>query len=263
MRSSRLWLASASVALLLAGAARADKLGEVLPTREEDAQSEEEGAAESAGEVSGEENELVGADADLASGRFQLGLRTGFALGLGKIEGGAGGTELGDAATGQLPIWVDVGFRITPNWYAGAYASWGFVLAKSESTPARDFVCDGEADCSGQSLRYGLQGQYHFAPGRTSFWLGLGIGGESVQIDQTDAGVTWTAEASGIEFANLQLGVDFPTGESSTAGLFTALTVSQYANRSVETGSSPSSGGISNQELHHWIFVGLRGTTDF
>lgn len=262
MTIRRPWLAASACLLLAASHAWAEAVGEVLPTREEDAQSEEEGAAASAAEVSGDDAELVGADAELASGRFQLGLRTGFALGLGKIEGGATPAELGDAATGQLPVWVDLGFRITPNWYAGAYLSWGFVLAKSETAPTREYVCEEGTACSGQSLRYGVQGQYHFAPGRTSFWLGLGVGAETLQIDQTEAGVTWTAEASGFEFANLQLGVDFPTGEASAVGLFSALTLGQYDRRSVTAGSSMASGGIASKELHQWLFVGVRGTSD-
>lgn len=211
-------------------------------------------------------------------GKFQVGLRTGYSIFAGKLYEPAvlvfGGMSLsGDptgqnrAVSGQVPIWLDAGYQLTPNLMLGLYGQYGFVTLKSD--------CPG---CSAHDLRFGIQGQYRFLPtGSADPWVGLGVGYESLSLSQKVPSVTDSqgngtplptaidGTFSGWEIANLQGGVDFRLVPAFTLGPFVSVSFDEFTHSSIDFHSSTfpsSSGSIGSKALHEWITLGAKGTFD-
>ena len=188
-------------------------------------------------------------------GKFKLGLRLGYAVPAGKIDGDqtAGtvtvpGVKLGDETSGQVPIWIDAGYMVTPNVLVGLYGQYGFVSVKN---------CDTGVSCSAHDLRIGVQGQYHIMPSESvDPWLGLGIGYESLGTSRSAAGMSQDGSLSGWEFLNLQGGVDFLATSAFTVGPFLSISLDQFSSASVGSVSAD----ITNKALHEWITFGAKGT---
>src|SRR5262245_53684103 len=89
------------------------------------------------------QEESAGASAavstDDAGGKFHIGVRTGYGIPLGNAQGG--GTEtvggvtvtteerpLNDVYSGMIPIWLDLGYFVTPNIMVGVYGHYGIGL---------------------------------------------------------------------------------------------------------------------------------------
>jgi len=103
--------------------------------------AQEEGPAEEpAPQASANTSVVADANAGESSAadekKFRLGLRLGYALPPGDA---AEGVKLSDGLSGQIPIWLDVGYMVTPNMLVGLYGQYGFAQVKS---------CDDGADCS-------------------------------------------------------------------------------------------------------------------
>src|SRR3954470_9642976 len=109
------------------------------------------------------------ARADGATG-LAIGLRTGYALPAGKIGTTSDqfqGGDLSDSVTGMIPLWIDLGYRFTPNLTVGGFFQYRFGFLNKDNN--RD--CDG---CSVHDLAFGATAQYHFMPGeRFDPWAGL------------------------------------------------------------------------------------------
>lgn len=101
---------------------------------------------------------------------LDLGARLGYGIPLGKAIGGPGpGNALSDGITGQVPIWIDAGYRFTPNVMAGAYFQYGFAFVKD---------CPSGASCSAHDIRLGIQAQYRIQP--TEKWTpGWALGSDT------------------------------------------------------------------------------------
>src|SRR5438105_4003214 len=78
-------------------------------------------AAEAAG---AEASASAGTTGGYADKKIRLGLRLGYALPMGNLAEGA---KLGDGISGQIPIWIDAGYMVTPNILLGLYGQYGFV----------------------------------------------------------------------------------------------------------------------------------------
>ena len=184
----------------------------------------------------------VSSGSAFADKKIRLGLRLGYAFAMGSSQEG---TKMSDGTSGQVPIWIDAGYMVTPNIMLGLYGQYGFVLLKD---------CN---DCSAHDLRFGIQGQYHLAPAASMDpWLGLGVGYEILSTSQTAQGITVSGDVKGFEFLNLQGGADFKVADALTVGPFLSFSLGQY--------SSISSGGLSadidKTALHEWLTVGVKGT---
>ena len=189
-----------------------------------------------------------------------LGVRLGYGIPLGEAAENA---DLNDLVTGQVPIWIDAGYRITPNWVVGLYFQYGFAFLA-------DNVCPSGTDCSAHAIRVGLQGQYRFMPReKVNPWLGLGIGyewlGGSVSIPSPVGSVDVSLDAHGFEFVNFQGGADFQVGDGIGIGPFLSFSLGEYSRGSFDvTGPATASGSddIENQALHEWLTLGVRGAFD-
>ncbi len=201
---------------------------------------------------------------DIYSGGFELGLRTGFGFPMGQIQELRTGerSPLGDGIHGQIPIWLDLGWRITPRWMVGVYGSYGFILVKeaAEGEPG----CPASESCSGANWRFGAQAQFHFLPyASVDPWVGAGLGYELHRLTRSGGARDATSQLRGWEFLNLQAGVDFPSDSGSAFGLFVGYTMGQFTHYSGTYGGQEESGEISRVATHQWLMLGLRGTKVF
>jgi outer membrane protein W len=227
-------------ALLFAGVASAqDGPGAAEPAAVDSAATPGSGPAEATpSDVRAEVNPSVAPSVDAAPGRFVIGLRLGYALPMGSA---AKNDKMSDNASGMIPIWLDLGYMISPNIMFGAYGQYGLVSLKN---------CNG--DCSARDLRLGLQGQYHFSPTeKFDPWFGLGIGYE--KLSSTRSGRD--ESLGGFEFVNLHAGMDYKVSPALGVGPFISFSLGQY--------SSASAGDISvdipEKALHQWLTLGIRG----
>src|SRR5262245_12481435 len=85
---------------------------------------------------------------------FELGVRTGYALPFGKMDDQS--TDVRETISGQIPVWLDVGYRVTPNLVLAAYGQLGIGLFKND--------CPSGASCSAKDWRFGLAARYHIQP---------------------------------------------------------------------------------------------------
>jgi hypothetical protein len=182
---------------------------------------------------------------------FQLGLRTGFGLPLG----------LSSIFNGQLPIWVDAGYRINPNFYVGAYFQYGIAFVnKSDGCSSPGW------SCSGSDIRFGANVHYHVLPA-ASFdpWVGLGFGYEFSNFFSSHEGTTARLGFKGFEFVNLQVGGDYRLSRAFGVGPFASFSIGQY-DFATEIVPGPSAmllwGDVMDKAIHEWLVLGLRGVYD-
>jgi len=177
-----------------------------------------------------------------AEKKIRLGLRLGYAIPLGDLGEGA---KMSDGISGQIPIWLDAGYMVTPNILIGLYGQYGFVQTKDCSS------------CSAHDIRFGLQGQYHVSPAESvDPWLGVGFGYEVLGFSQTVRGVESSGSFKGFEFLNLQGGADFKVADAFTVGPFLSFSLGQYSKVS----SGDFSADIEQTALHQWLTFGAKGT---
>lgn len=187
---------------------------------------------------------------------FELGARLGFALPLGN---GVQDGKMSDALNGAVPVIVDLGYRINPHFYIGAYGQAGYGL------PANDSCGKSGVSCSAQSYRLGVNAHYHFTP-EASFdpWIGVGTGYEWLHQSAEGGGLTASSTFSGFEIVNVQVGGDYHLSPNASIGPFASFALSQYSNQSAalngQDAQIPSS--IEHTALHEWLTIGIKGTFD-
>jgi hypothetical protein len=225
-------------------------------------QSAEESSEEPKEEAKVEESASV-SSADL-EGKVVLGLRLGFGLFLGSTTGDAEAI----AFSNKIPIWIDAGYKFTPNLMIGLYGQYA---------PAGVKDCFSNAECSASVMRFGAQVQYEFSPeGPIDPWVGLGIGYEIASatitvtepvdpLDPSLGNITREAEFEfkGFEFANLQAGFDYKVSPGFGIGPFLSFSLGRYASgeqtASAAGVSATRSGGVTNKTMHEWFVIGVRG----
>jgi hypothetical protein len=201
------------------------------------------------------------ATADETPIALELGARLSFGYPLGNVDAPAtiGGASVKDpldqTAAEIAPVWFDFGFRVASRWYVGLSAS----IAPGWAGGALNREC---ASCTLLDLRAGVDVHYHLRPGLLwDPWFGGGLGYEWLNVSESEG----TLQASGLELANLQAGLDYLLGPVFSVGPFVALTAAEYSSKSVSAGSTGSPGSESSSQsldkaLHGWFVIGLRGT---
>jgi hypothetical protein len=210
------------------------------------------------------------------SGRLHLGLRTGFGVPLGKYaEVRTQATlrdedvnALGDDTYGVIPLWFDVGYRFREHFMLGGYFMFGVVLPKTaRASDPLGGGCPEGFDCAASGVRFGLQGQYAFAPGAVmNPWLGLAVGYERIQTElqgqlfgiDLDASSTY----SGPDLLQLQVGLDFRSSELLALGPFVAASAMQYTSCSLTLAGEESSCELDDGGWHGWLVLGARGALE-
>jgi hypothetical protein len=176
---------------------------------------------------------------------FDLGLRLGYALPMGKVDND---DDLSDGVTGQIPLQIDALYRVNSQYAFGAYAAYGFAFVS-------DNICGPGTSCSGSVLRVGLQGTIRFSvPGTFIPWVGAGIGYEELKLKVSAGGLSQSVTVSGFELLNLQAGGEFLSSSDFAVGPFVSLSFGQYrsASGAVEM-------DIEDKGIHEWFQIGIRG----
>ena len=192
---------------------------------------------------------------------FDAGLRAGYGVPFGKATG-AGTRDMNEGITGIVPWWVDVGYRLTPNVFVGAYFQYGIGFVGSGLSD----LCDiNGVDCSTRSIRLGGQVHYHFVPeGRADPWLGYGFGYEWWNLGVRDPAEQLSTTARGLEFANFQAGLDFYAAPHYL-GPFVSFSLDQFDSVDACSGAPGATctvlgdGEVQEKSLHQWLLFGLRG----
>jgi hypothetical protein len=206
--------------------------------------------------------------------RFELGLRSGFGLPFGRYADvrqignfrDSNVNALSDDTHGAIPLWLDVGYRLTPALVLGVYALYGVVLPKAGAVgDPLGGGCPEGLDCTGGGVRFGVQAQYHFSPAAfVDPWLGLGVGYEwitsHVEGQVIGLPIDVRTEHSGPELLHLQGGVDLRTSAALAFGPFAALSLMQYTSCSAELDGRDSDCRLPDLAWHGWFVLGVRGT---
>ena len=174
---------------------------------------------------------------------FQLALRTGYSLPLGKAERNL---EMSDLASGQVPIFIEVGGKPIPYLFLGGYMGFGF------GGPAGFLknTCGGR--CSAGAFRIGIEAQAHILPGAfANPWVGYGIGLESVVVG---TGADDNIGFAGVELARFGAGVDFRLTKIFGLGPFVELSMGNYS--SISAGDLTAD--IAHTAMHEWLTFGAR-----
>ena len=175
---------------------------------------------------------------------FAMALRVGWGIPQGEQQDGV---DVGARSLGILPVWLDLGYRVTKHVLVGVYAHYAFAFLHS---------CPDGGSCSASDVRFGLQAQWHFgARHAVDHWIGLGAGFEI--YDEEVQGIT--RRYTGFEFANLQFGEDFSLGNRLGLGPFLSLSLGQFTHVEQTSGTRlVSDEEIAKKTLHLWAVIGLR-----
>lgn len=181
---------------------------------------------------------------------FELGVRTGYALPFGKMD--AKSTDVSDTISGQIPIWLDVGYRVTPSLVLAAYGQLGIGLFKDD--------CPSGASCSAKDWRFGVAARYHIQPAeKVDPWLSAGVGYEVFSISASAGGSSIDLSAKGWELANLQAGIDFQVSRDAYVGPFVSFSLDEITSESGSIGNLSASTSDFDKSLHEWLLIGVRG----
>jgi hypothetical protein len=176
------------------------------------------------------------------------------------------GQSFREAFDGHIPLRLDLGFRITPSLVVGVYGIYGVTFLSAQNP----FTCGGRKkdntdeaiDCKAGVLRAGLQVSYHFQPHElVDPWAAVGIGVESVTVEEPDTSRKLTAK--GLEFFNASLGLDVHIATNTTLGPFMQAALGKYTAVTYECGSVTSCTPLDNSKPaapggHQWYSGGLR-----
>ena len=188
---------------------------------------------------------------------FQMGLRTGYAIPMGKATD-ASGDDMSNLFGGQVPLFIEIGGKPSPNVFVGGYLGLGFGGTAGQLKTLCD---DAGATCTGISVRLGAEVQYHILPDASANpWIGYGIGFESTGVSITAGGQNGSETASGFEFAHFMGGVDFRVSRVFGLGPVVDFSVGQYSRLHAEFPNRPTrDDDITNKATHEWIAFGVRG----
>ncbi|MCU0657952.1 MAG: hypothetical protein MUF64_22630 [Polyangiaceae bacterium] len=196
-----------------------------------------------------------------ANETVQLGLRSlGWAIPFGRMS--RAGVPVSDTISGAFPMMLDLGGKISPRLFLGAYLGFNVGYAGD----AYSELCQRSVSCSANNVRLGLQAQLHLRPARRlNPWIGLGFGTEATtvtaetrinNITQTLGG---TSSFQGIEYLHMTLGLDFRAEEIYGYGPYVTFTTGSYETTTARnTSGTNRTRAIPDPSLHHWLTIGIR-----
>jgi hypothetical protein len=151
--------------------------------------------------------------------------------------------DASDAFGVMIPVTLDLGYRLTPHWYLGAYLSIGYVTGTN-----CDSIDTAVTSCSYTDYRFGFDVQYNILPDRMfQPWIGLGAGWEVAnQFQSDDVDGESQSSASGIEFGHVDVGLDWRFLDHDKLGVYFLTSFADY----------------DDGYVHEWYMVGLRWRHD-
>jgi hypothetical protein len=186
---------------------------------------------------------------------FDFGLRLGYALPFGGIDGD---DDISEGVSGAVPIVLEAGYRLTPDFTIGALFQYGVMQVKENDTTGCNTPGLG---CSGSVIRLGIEGIYNInIDGPFRPWVGIGTGYEWFTFAASGPGGEASLTARGFEFVTLQAGGDYRMSPNFALGPFVSFSLAQYASGTVEVpGGTSVTMDITDKKLHEWLQLGVRG----
>lgn len=186
--------------------------------------------------------------------QLSLGARIGYAKPTGQVVGGIASANESDFISQQVPVQIDLVYRLFLGFEVGVYGSYGF----SHGGVTGSTFCPSGVSCQTTNVyRAGGQVAYTLPTPLLKPWVGVGAGYEWATLARVG---TTNFGARGPEKVNFQVGVDLALPHLRV-GPFVTLTEGDYAIT-----SSPTSGVISSSvpstANHSWLYYGLRFRVD-
>lgn len=224
--SSYRWAAlAASLVCLSTGAAHGQSAQTASPSQSESA----------APRPLGDATELPGLD---------LSVRMGFDRPFGDLQKGA---PLRDGLSGAVPLVFEMGIRSNRNVSVGFSFEWAPVQVRNcpyrEPCSARDYRFNAEAIFTART-RSGVDP-----------WIGAGIGYEWLDVAE-GFGPDNDERITGWTYGVIQAGAELRLGRQFALGPFASLSVGEYSSES----NASYAADFTDQALHEWLQLGLRGT---
>jgi len=185
--------------------------------------------------------------------QLSIGLRAGYAKASGDLAKIGGETvSQEDFVSSQIPIQLDLDYRLFLGLTAGVYASYGF---GDVSDAAAGCSATG-VSCTGRIIRAGVQATFTFPVPLLKPWIGAGFGYEWARVGRSNAKAL---TASGLEAFNGQLGLDLDLGYLRV-GPFLTYTLGKYGADTLSDGVV----GTADVEAarHGFLYYGLRVRID-
>ena len=188
---------------------------------------------------------------------FQLALRTGIALPFGSVNGG---TAMSDAFSAQAPLLLDLGWKVIPNLFVGAFGG----AAVGGAAGQVDTTCQNlGVSCVGVAYRFGIVAEWNFRPDKTvNPWAGYGVGYEIGSSSGDSAKNSVSNSVSGFDYAHLLGGVDFRLQDWFGIGPFVDAAIGSYDVAKNETNQGgrvlDRGGAVTDKAIHIWLTLGVR-----
>lgn len=186
---------------------------------------------------------------------FELGVRIAYGIPMGGATKAQSSldedVDLSDVVAGLLPIQLDLGYRINNHLFVGGYGSYAFGFKPD--------LCDetGAPECDSPSqVRVGGQVLFNILPvtHAMSPWIGAGIGYEWLN------GPVFDGQLHGMEFFNVQAGVDFRLADHMRLGPYAQFSLGQYSTTSATVLGEDVSNDLDDKATHEWLDFGLKAT---
>jgi hypothetical protein len=193
------------------------------------------------------------AHADEQSG-VSVGVRTGYGIPMGAARSGL---SLGNFSGGEIPFWFDLGYRINPHLYIGAFFQFGLTFPPTH-------LCGTGASCDGSLLRGGIDATWNFMPDqKVDPWLGIGTSYEANRVYYEDLSQSETSTIyHGFDYLDIQGGVDLRFVRQLPFGPYFDFSLGQYSYERYIDDNANHSDVPMTSKMHEWLQLGVRGRFD-
>jgi hypothetical protein len=202
----------------------------------------------------------------------ELAFRIGWGVPAGDATGDSRGL-LSDRFAGVLPLGFELGYRLHPRFYFGAYFQYGVGFVNDSLGSWAETCSHPGFRCSISSIRWGGDVRVHLMPGRrVDPWLGTGIGYEKIIFDgyrfdpNTSAQSETHWRASGLEYVHTDFGGDQRVSQNVSIGAVVSVSIGHYSS---ESNGYPQPGqrspfsdtiAIPSNAIHEWLMFCLRAS---
>jgi len=187
-----------------------------------------------------------------ALAQISIGARIGYAKPDGEIKLSTGTVDQSDFITSQVPVQLDLDYRLPAGFTVGVYGSYGFGQPDKSSSSIAQCDQSGITCQSAITYRVGAQATWTMPFPVVKPWLGAGIGYEWSKITREGAA---NVGAKGPEKLNLQLGLDVEL-LSLRVGPFITWTTGAYQRESISTGGTAQD--VNSAVKNGWLYYGAR-----
>lgn len=199
---------------------------------------------------------------------FEAGLRASYSVPFGSSSEGTG---IRDLVVGIIPVQLDLGYRWNEHLWFGGFGAAGIGVKGqacrddgqaptaptdgTEQVPTFGVKCDAP-----NKFRVGAEVIVHLLPSTEDVapWVGLGVGYEWLNISETLGRRTFVQTFSGLEFVNVQAGVDLAAGTRLRLGPFVQWSLGRYSTIAADASSNADPLPPPGQSVHHWVGAGVK-----